>query len=472
MKKLFYLIIFSIYFQAYSQPTFEKRIGGEGYQDGMTICKTSDGGFAIAGSIVVDTTMYLDIIIQKTDSLGDSLWTRVYGAPGGNDFPSAITETYDGGLLISATTYALSSQAPSFSDWWIIRTDANGDTLWTKMIRKTGNDRMWHISENDDHTILCCGWLSIGGWAKGTLMKLSETGDSLWSVQIGSAGNSYAQYCKQNYDGNYLVAGGSLSGTFYGVVQEYDTAGNFITGHSYDKAGTAEIINTVDHLPQGGYLISAKTGTVNGYDIWIIRTNELWDTLWTRTFNDPINLYDTEAKFAFDVVADSGCIFGGGDFGTIDMEAVLYRIDSSGTLQWTRFFGDAGDDKANALLSLDDGGFIFSGYAGLSSNIICDIYLVRTDAAGNVSMINSVSETDFVNRFELYPNPTNGKVFWSTNLNSIQEIRIRDFMGKLIQIINSPMSQGSMDLKNPITGMYFFEIISTTGSIRKKILIY
>lgn len=455
---------------SFAQTTFEKRWGGDGYENGTSICTLQDGGFAIAGSASTDSTGFLDIFIMKTDSTGDSLWTKYYGSAPGNDFPSFITATQDGGLLISATTYSLSSQPGTNSDWWIIRTDSMGDTLWTKIIHKTGNDRMYYISENADRSIICCGWMSTSGWARGTMMKLSETGDSLWSTQIGSGANSYAQICKENYDGNYLMAGASFSGTFYGFVGEYDTSGALISSHSYDVAGTAENINSVDHLPQGGYLISAKTGTTPNYDIWLIRTNDLWDTLWTKTFNDSVSIDNIEERFAFDVVGDSGCIYGGMQFGGIDMEAVLYRLDSSGNHQWTRRFNYAGDDKANEIIALNDG-FVFSGFAGSLTNASVDCYIVKTDVNGMVSVISNVNNAPDVDEFTLFPNPANNAIQWKSDMNQFNEIRFYSLTGQLIhsKILNP--EQRTIDISFLSDGIYILEFISDSTSVKKRIII-
>lgn len=456
---------------SFGQTTFEKRWGGEGYEDGTTISKTSDGGFAIAGAATTDSTGFTDIFIMKMDSTGDSLWTKYYGTSPGNDFPSFITETQDGGLLISATTYSLSSGAPTTSDWWIIRTDSMGDTLWTKMIRKTGNDRMFYINENTDRSIICCGWMSTSGWARGTMMKLSETGDSLWSVQIGSSGNSYAQICKENYDGNYLLAGASLSGTFYGYIGEYDTSGTFINYHSYDKTVTAEVINSVDVLPQGGYLISAKTGTTSGgFDIWLIRTNDLWDTLWTKTFIDPVSMNNIEERFAFDVVGDSGCIFGGMKFGPVDMQASIYRVDSAGAIQWTRFFGYAGDDKADEVIALNDG-FIFSGYAGLVSNDSVDCYIVRTDVNGMTSVISAIDELTGRDDVTIFPNPAKGFIQWKSNMNPVNEIRFFSISGQLIHSVIPDSNERTIDVDFLSNGIYIVEFISDESVVKKRIVI-
>ena len=456
-----------------AQITFEKKWGGDGYQDGQYISSTSDGGFIIAGISTSDSTPYTNIVLMRVDSLGDSLWTKNYGGPGSNDFPSAVVQTRDGGFLVSSTTYSLSSQAPNYSDWWILRTDANGDTLWTKMIRKPNNDRMWDISENDDGSFLACGWLSVNGYAKATMMKFSETGDSLWSVQIGSSANSYAQFCQQNYDGNYLLAGAFLSGTFQGIVMEYDTAGTLLNSHIYDKQGTVENINSVHHLAQGGYIISAKSGTINGYDVWVLRTNDNWDTLWTQTYNDPFYLYDTEAKFAFDATSDNGFIFGGAKFTGASSEAVLYRMDSTGASLWTSYYGGNtnGEDKTSSVLSLADGGFILSGQTEMTANNDGDIYLVRTNANGLVTSLSKSDAIESSTQFLLFPNPSKNKVHWESKYISISCLRLLSMSGSILHTYEQAGTSGELNFAGLVPGIYIVEFVSEISVQRKRLII-
>ncbi|MBL0105254.1 MAG: T9SS type A sorting domain-containing protein [Bacteroidetes bacterium] len=467
MKFLSTILLLIATIHCSAQITFERSWGGVGYQDGQTICKTSDGGFAIAGVSSSDTSTYLDIIITKTNEYGDSLWTKTYGGSSANDFPSAIVETHDGGFLISATTYSLGFQAPTLSDWWILRTDANGDTLWTKIIRHVNNDRMQCISENDDNTILCCGWWSIGGWAKGTLLKLSETGDSLWSAQMGSSGNSYAQVCKQNYDGNYIVAGAILNGTYGASVFEFDTAGNYLASHTYNMPSIAENVNSIDHLPQGGYIISAKAGTTPYYDVMVIKTDNNFDSLSSQIFNDSISMSDFEAKFPFALVPDSGYIYGGTVQVGAHMDAVLYRIDQNDNYMWTRYFNLSGECKADAVLAIDTTGFIFSGQSSLTTNISAELYLVRTDENGLV-LINSTSEFLKPTSLVIYPNPTQGMISWKSEGETIDEIRIISVNGAIVYSKNCSEADGRIQLPTLAPGIYTIEFQSKQGVRRSK----
>jgi hypothetical protein len=314
---------------------------------------------------------------------------------------------------------------------------------------------------------LCCGWWSIGGWAIGTLLKLSETGDSLWSAQMGSSGNSYAQVCKQNYDGNYIVAGAILNGTYGASVFEFDTVGNYLASHTYNLPSIAEVVNTIDHLPQGGYIISAKAGTAPSFDVMVITTDNNWDTLSTQIFKDSVYMTNFEVNFPFAIVPDSGYIFGGTVQVGAHMEAVIIRIGQTGNYLWTRFFSLSGECKADAILALDSTGFIFSGQSSLTTNSTAELYLVRTDANGLIQL-NSTTEIPNTTSLLVYPNPTHGIISWKSAGEIIEAIRIISTNGSIVYSKGCNEFDKSLQLPTLAPGMYTIEFQSKSACRRTK----
>jgi hypothetical protein len=65
-------------------------------------------------------------------------------------------------------------------------------------------------------------------------------------------------------------------------------------------------------------------------------------------------------------------------------DVYLVRTDEHGNPLWEKTFGGSGYDEGRSLLSERDGGFIVAGATGTRDNA-SDIYLARTDAAGNVA---------------------------------------------------------------------------------------
>jgi hypothetical protein len=120
--KNFLLLSFFLPLFCAAQITFEKNYGDSTYQEGGCVLQIADGGFLIAGN-GLDSTGRYDLLLMKTDSLGNLQWTKSWGGSS-SDFTATIRQTADGGYLMSATTYTFSSQPGTNSDWWIFRFDA------------------------------------------------------------------------------------------------------------------------------------------------------------------------------------------------------------------------------------------------------------------------------------------------------------------------------------------------------------
>jgi hypothetical protein len=136
----------------YAQITFEKTYGGAGYDKAFSAQETSDGGFIVAGFTSSFGAGEYDVYLIKTDSLGDTLWTRTYGDSTSNHGYS-VQQTSDGGYIIAGETYDLNTDR---YDVYLVKTDSLGDTLWTKIYGGTENDAARSVKHNCRiHTISC-----------------------------------------------------------------------------------------------------------------------------------------------------------------------------------------------------------------------------------------------------------------------------------------------------------------------------
>lgn len=91
---------------------------------GNAITGTSDGGFAIAGSmqsIPGKGNGGQDILLIKLDAFGNLVWERLIGGSG-DEIASSIHETPDGGLLICGT-----NTVNGLASIFMMKTDKNGE---------------------------------------------------------------------------------------------------------------------------------------------------------------------------------------------------------------------------------------------------------------------------------------------------------------------------------------------------------
>jgi len=167
------------------QSIFQKTYGGGLNDLGWAVEQTNDGGYIVAGSAESFGAGAADFYLIKTDANGDTLWTRTYGG-GGDDFGRAVEQTTDGGYIVAGYT---TSFGAGVEDVYLIKTDTNGDTLWTKTYGGAGDDRGWAVEQTTDGGyIVAGGTLSFGAGGNDVyLIKTDANGDTLWTRTYGGS---------------------------------------------------------------------------------------------------------------------------------------------------------------------------------------------------------------------------------------------------------------------------------------------
>jgi len=149
------------------------RLFGDGQdQSGNWVIETADGGFLGTGYTVTQDGYTKDVYIVKTNSDCEHEWHRTYGF-NYMDEGRYCAQTADGGYVIGATCGAYSS-----FDFWLLRLNSEGDTLWTKVIERPEDQSLYSLDICDDGGYLLCGNSGIlGGNYDMYVVKLGpETG--------------------------------------------------------------------------------------------------------------------------------------------------------------------------------------------------------------------------------------------------------------------------------------------------------
>jgi hypothetical protein len=139
----------------------------------------------------------------KTDSLGETLWSRRYGSTGYYSAGHDVQQTSDHGYIIIADYGTLSGY--SLGDVYLIKTDSNGDTLWT---RTYGRDLGLSVRQTSDGGYIVAGeGPPLGKGLPGGvyLMKTNASGEMSWTRTYGDSSAAYS--VRQTSDGGYIIAG-------------------------------------------------------------------------------------------------------------------------------------------------------------------------------------------------------------------------------------------------------------------------
>lgn len=252
---------------------------------GYSVQQTMDGGFIITGIKALSNNSDPDVWLIKTDSNGDTLWTRTFGGSG-FDWGNFVQQTSDSGFIITGYTYSFSVGS---ADVWLIKTDSIGDTLWTRTFGGSDWDNGRFVQQTlDGGYIIATETYSFGAGSNDAwLIKTDANGDSLWTRTVGGGGSDAAYSVRQNINGGwYILAGytqsfGDINGDVF--LAKVDENGNtlWIKTIGGDKSdGALSIQQTSDR----GFFITGYTqsfGAGSG-DVWLIKTDASGDTVWTK----------------------------------------------------------------------------------------------------------------------------------------------------------------------------------------------
>ena len=132
---------------------FEKVYGGTGYDYGHSVAQTFDKGYVIAGATTSFGVGSTDAYILKTDSMGVVLWQKTFGGINIDQFYS-IKETSDSGFVMAGFT---NSEGNGGYDMYVVKTDKNGDSLWTKSFGGTNWDFAYSVEQTSDGGYIIAG---------------------------------------------------------------------------------------------------------------------------------------------------------------------------------------------------------------------------------------------------------------------------------------------------------------------------
>ncbi|MFH1010392.1 MAG: hypothetical protein V1784_04055 [bacterium] len=367
---------------SHAQPSpdtlWTRTYGGSGPDIAWSVQRTADGGYVVAGETNSFGAGYRDFYVVKTNGQGDPLWTRTYGGIF-YDRAYSVQQTIDGGYVLAGRT---SSFGAGMYDFYVVKTSPLGDTLWTRTFGGSNDDYGYCIRQTTDAGYIVAGltWSFGAGYADFYLVKTNSQGDTLWTRTYGGSGIDEASSVQQTTDGGYIVAGytwsfGAGNYDFY-LVKTNSQCDALWTrtygGSSEDRA------QSVQQTADGGYVVTGYTGSFGAglNDFYLVKTNSQGDTLWTRTYGGS----DEERAQAVQQTADGGYVVAGytGSFGAGSLDLYVVKTDSQGDTLWTRTYGGSGDDRAYCVQQTTDGAYIVAGYTYSFGAGLSDFYLVKT----------------------------------------------------------------------------------------------
>ncbi len=430
--------------------TFKKSFGGTNADYGHSLAATNDGGFIITGLTLSYGDTLGDIDLIKTDGNGNQLWSHIISGPkleGGN----SIVQTNDGGFFLICHT---ESYGNGDCDSWAIKMDDQGTIQWSNLYGGIADDVGEDGIETSTGNFLVTGIVRTWDYTGNVyLIKYNATGDTLWTNVYNEHSGEIGMKIVEAKDGGYIVSclitTNSASAPDIWVFKT-DIDGNVVWSNTYGGSGIDEAYGLVATADGGCIVAGSSTGFGSGdQDAYMFKLNSNGIQQWSRN-------YGGEKDDAFVSIAktsDGGFILAGYTKSYADsMDILLIKTDDLGNLLWMKTPEESNySTSAKWVVTCSDGGFAMTGLKQQYGSLYPDLYVVKTNQDGNFS--TGIPEQQVVNSsFTIFPNPASTSIFLNyPNLNNTQ-IKIYDHLGKCIL---ETQEQKSINVEQFLPGIYY-----------------
>ena len=372
---------------------------------------------------------HTDMFISKIDSIGNIVWSKTLGDSSLylQDIGYAIKPTLDGNIIISGITYYGSGNG----DVYLIKTNTNGDTIWTRTYGGSELDEARSIAVTPDGYYIIAGITHSYGSGNGDvyLIKTNTNGDTIWTRTYGGSELDEARSIAVTSDGYYIIAGITHSYTpdnssrIY-ILKVSNTGETVWERSDYDPAVTGDLANFIQESDSGYYfvcgghtnsdmancfIIDTDGDTIVGVEFWpgqllsgcYLQNSVYAFTGWFGHKYDPKNwdigfatvkpgYYSNSKRLGYAHLSESATNFTETIYKTLyivgntetyrgDIDIEVFKLDSLGNILFDKTYGFEGvNDFAYAVVGDEDGGCTISGKTGT------DLYAFKIDSLGNI----------------------------------------------------------------------------------------
>lgn len=225
------------------------------------LCKTNDGNYALVGEALTNGPTTISGYFIKIDDNGNKVWSKIYASKSNfsalNTVKQLNTNDY---ILIGVNNVENNDQ------FYFIKTNSVGDTLWTKNYGTNFTEIGYTLFQTQDKGFLAIGTILFSNLRKKLyFVKTDSVGNIQWSKIYGDTMqiyNLHSSDCavKVNYNRTYAITGYFVSGessidTVKCFLLEIDSLGNKIKDTFFYNDTIEFSGSSIDLCNDSGYII-------------------------------------------------------------------------------------------------------------------------------------------------------------------------------------------------------------------------
>ncbi len=469
-----------------SQTEFYKIYTNNGYDFGQGIVQLEDSSYVITGSSSSFVEGASEAFLLKIDSLGNYIWSHHYG---GEESDQGRRVFYKKNVGFYIAGYTNSFGNGDF-DNYLVKTDENGTKLWEKSYGGSGWEKV-----NDAIMLADTGIMMVGQTNSGTagndniyIVRTNKDGDTLWTKSIGGEGNDFATSIRALNDSISIIGGQTFiadSMMNKGYLLCIKNNGEIQWEHYFGNWGEYKINDLCivdDHINVVGNRLNPETSEYDSYTAHIYLNGGLsYEFAFVKSGYDSYELVSTYSQTDKLYMAISEELLGvtypiGKDLTIARMkENLLWDNNAFGIL-------NSGDDVGGQIIATNDGGAIVVGYNtdfGSGGNNVFvakigvnDAYPITSGVPVSNNLVKVIEiEKDENNEISIFPNPTSTNLTIHLPENFDGEVVIKDILGK--ELINERITGNlhSLSVETLSKGNYFVSITSNNKIVENKMIV-
>lgn len=355
----------------------------------FSVRQTSDGGFIVAGATTDFGPGALEIYLVKLDSEGNEVWAKTYGGDL-NDAAFSVCETSDGGYIV--TGYINRGSSMMTSSLLLLKVDASGEELINTSFdelnvygQDTYNEQGYWVQETSDGGYIAAGIAQTIATTSLYMVRTDAAGEKTWSALFGGQQDRGATSIHPTDDGGFVASGYLWQNSIYPTdmyLLKVDSAGTEIWSKSYGSLTGQEEAMSSFLTTDGGIILAGQTDSTTDVNHYLVKTDSAGNEEWSRIFGEE----NDDWSAAIEQTSDGGYILVGTTFSdqTQSNDLVLRKLNSNGEEIWRQTFGQTGDDWGRSVQQTSDGGYILAGITRLQGEVTYNIFVIRTNSAGDV----------------------------------------------------------------------------------------